>query len=617
MSGRDVGVENREQRADNNGEHGVENQNVKKVAIYVCGGLGNQLFQFACLLAYCDKYHYQPVFDRKFHGELHTKDLFWEQFPPLRELIHEEPLDNPCWMYQENDSVFQEIPFIPENYKSALLRGYFNDERYFLGSKEKIVTLFTQCFAPYASNSCVNKIGIHARRGDYLKYQNVFHLLDKIYYQRALQLLPHNLEKCFVSEDKAWCKSIFSDARFNTEFPSVCHLFNPPPTNVETSNLETPTTPPTDMNTRAILEDFCFLMACKFVVIANSTFSWWAAYLNPFVEKVVYPMEWFSGHLRHTFKYNVGTEEGKWKMVTNKECNQIFSLLEQYITANQWEHFHSIMSFLDFPFACENDIFEWKHYHFVAQKDNVSYQELLSFSTRYQKPLSRSMKQHIHQFLPQEVQLMIDMKQIPLYVITGQERLPHMLARFETKKLTPIIVPSVPCQEKCEGCTKAHLNALNLAIEKNIFPCVIFEDDVVPTPDYKEVFKIPKADAVYIGLSRHGMGGWNQMGIRGFIRNSMDANIEGIQFYQIYNMLSAHAIIYVNKEYACKMAKAIEMCLTLRFINDVATARLQDENYVVAVEKAFFVQDVLYAKDKAQRQNNLETYVSMTEFPHS
>lgn len=661
----------------------------KKVAIYVCGGLGNQLFQFACLLAYCEKYQYTPVFDRKYHGELHTKDLFWEQFSPIKNLIQEGNVVHP-WVYQEDDSVFQEIPSIPHQYQCGLLRGYFNNEKYFVGceqncspddcsqvfvqkclaesSRSKIIELFRSCFTIPSVRNCV---GIHVRRGDYLKYQHVFNILGKKYYERALQSLDlDGVEKCIVSEDVDWCKANFSEC---------------------------------EIRRGTILEDFCVLISCTHLIIANSTFSWWAAYLNPYVQKVKYPMEWFSGHLKHTFKYHVTSynitpnaktrydaasnttpnaeirqeidsniqlnidaastpntesiqeintthtineknnntasntnantnkyiEKEVWEMITSRECGEVFGLLKEYSQSERWELCDAILNHLDFPYATENDIFEGKFYNFVLNKNSATYQQLIEFSHTYNKPLTREMRQMVNKYNPSEVQLKIDMLTIPLYVITGEERKPHMLARFQTKGLNPIIISSVPCKEKCEGCCKAHINALKHALRKNIFPCIIFEDDVTPTADYKETFFIPKCDAVYIGLSRYGMGDWNQMGIRGFIRNSVDVHCNhegnhpsnhqsvGIQYYQIYNMLSAHAIIYVNKEYVEKMISAIEMCLTLKFINDVATARLQEQHYVVAVEKPFFVQDVLYAKNQSQRQNNLETYVSMTEFSHT
>lgn len=641
-----------------------------KVAVYVCGGLGNQLFQFATLIAYCRKYGFQPVFDRKYHGELHSKDLFWEQFELLKRIVSEYSFSKPT-IYQENDAIYQPIPPFFQSgensitqdgsIKEILLRGYFNNEKYFLESKDEIRELFQQCIisALKIGNTALNEqidvsttmmengsIGIHVRRGDYLKIPHVFHITNMAYYNSVLQNLNlsvivtrenENVEPkiVIVSEDITWCNQNFlhTDSKLDTVV----------------------------FRNGTILEDFYFLMCCSKLIITNSTFSWWAAYLNPFTSpvferfsedkvnepndwKVAYPLEWFSNHLAHRYKFNTSFNN-VWKMFTHKSNQEIFSMLYEYLNNGNYSQISCIVPHLHINCNTINEIFEWKFFEYVSKitSEQIMDQEkmsqgadLIHFSQTHDKPLSLPMKKYLNQFVPEIMQQKINLREIPLYVITGEERKIHMLARFENisqkypsvitlygepKQFTPIIVPAIPCQEKCEGCVRAHMGALENAIQKNIFPCVIFEDDVVATEDFVPEFSIPVyADAVFLGISRYGMGDWNQMGIRGRIINKTDictkTDKSCIQYYQIFNMLSAHAIMYCTKKYAIKTLEILKACLTLKYINDVGTARLQAENTVLAVEKPFFVQDVLYAKNSGQRQNNLETYVKMTEFPH-
>ena len=564
-----------------------------KVAIYVCGGLGNQLFQFACLLTYCKKHDYQPIFDRRHHGELHTKDLFWEQFN-WKEIIPEDSLGETFHTFQENDAVFQEIPAFPYSEgKSILLRGYFNDERYFKENKQEIISLYRKAIYsvnPFRNKNQPNKkIGLHVRRGDYLKFQQVFYTLEKEYYDNALSYfssiqgidyLEHKEDVVVVSEDVEWCKQ----------------------------NI-----PAGEYRNGSILEDFHFLMHTEGVVIANSTFSWWAGYLNPFTSEkisVVYPLEWFKGRLEHVYKYHV---DG-WKMASAKPSHLIYELLCQYIIQRKWHSFLSIYSNLIFQQRNMNiellDIFD-------AKRGRENARNNLAIILRENIPLEGFYRQNLCCLLGSEMEVPIKMKEITCYIIAGDSRKELMKARFEDKGLSPIFIPAVPSisGEKSEGCGKAHINALTRAIQEDKFPCAIFEDDIMFTSAYLDEFILPKGtDAFFLGMSRYGMGGWNQMGIRKFIDIHEDVQLGGHQLYRIKNMLSAHGILYVRKEYAEKTLALVKACLAMKFINDVGTARAQEEGNVFCMQDPFVVQDITLARNKHQKQNNMETYVSAKEF---
>lgn len=124
-----------------------------------------------------------------------------------------------------------------------------------------------------------DKIAIHIRRGDYLKAQD-FHvnLWDTDYYKEAIKLFPRGPFLVFCKDnqdpeqdkrDREWCE---------TNLPILLgDAFEMAPKD------------------STEVEDLNLMASCKSIIMANSSFSWWAAYLNPNKDKVVVcPKTWFT-----------------------------------------------------------------------------------------------------------------------------------------------------------------------------------------------------------------------------------------------------------------------------------------------------------------------------------
>ena len=105
-------------------------------------------------------------------------------------------------------------------------------------------------------------ICIHVRRGDYLNNPSIHPTCTKEYYQKALESFSFmKYTPIFVSDDIKWCKE-----NFKGEFSPF----------------------------KDELEDLTLLSMCNDNIIANSTFSWWGAYLNQSkIKVVVSPKQWF------------------------------------------------------------------------------------------------------------------------------------------------------------------------------------------------------------------------------------------------------------------------------------------------------------------------------------
>lgn len=138
---------------------------------------------------------------------------------------------------------------------------YVQDEKWFEESKEEIRTLFSQGIpAP------IDMVAVHVRRGDYCNNPFYVNLMETDYYERAMAEFP-DCEFLVFSDDIGWCKQqeIFK----NCEFSEADEVG--------------------DMN---------LMSACVGVIMANSSFSWWGAYLSK--GKVVAPREWFTDGVERT-----------------------------------------------------------------------------------------------------------------------------------------------------------------------------------------------------------------------------------------------------------------------------------------------------------------------------
>ena len=145
---------------------------------------------------------------------------------------------------------------------------YLQGPEYFKGYEEEIKQLFGEGIG------YLTQVGVHIRRAgnpinpDEPKYsENSFYvnLSETDYYERAMALFPEDNFLVF-SDDPDWCKEKFK----NNSRVQVMEKGNE-------------------------VDDFNLLASCKDIIMANSSFSWWAAYLNPNEGKrIIAPKQWYA-----------------------------------------------------------------------------------------------------------------------------------------------------------------------------------------------------------------------------------------------------------------------------------------------------------------------------------
>lgn len=238
--------------------------------VSIKGGLGNQMFQYAYGRA----------------EELRGKNVFYDLSfyyggKSSGEIQREYKLDvfniKPAGTFVKNKVL---LISIINKIRNLLGGGYFQSEKYFSSVSYFIKKEFTLKEKIGArAEDVLNKIlglesvSIHIRRGDYVTDQktNAYHgVCGKDYYDSAIKLIKqkHPASRFFIfSDDIAWAKENFA----GTEF----HFVSAP-----------------DIKD---YEELILMSKCKHNIIANSSFSWWGAWLNANPEKlVVAPKKWFN-----------------------------------------------------------------------------------------------------------------------------------------------------------------------------------------------------------------------------------------------------------------------------------------------------------------------------------
>ncbi len=267
------------------------------------GGLGNQMFQYAAGKALALRHQVEVKVDTTSLNEAangkYTQRHFELDIFELPIAIANEKerssfikKSNRSWsnfifkisnyfshsLYaKENGSQFQ--PNYERFPTNTYLDGFWQSEQYFIAYENDIRNTFLFNTAIRNKNSdlakkmnLANSVSLHVRRGDYIKNSaaNAFHgTCSKGYYDQALAYLVERIERIelfIFSDDIDWCKTTF-------QYAVPIHF----------------------VETQDAASDLYLMSQCQHNIIANSSFSWWGAWLNNNSDKnVIAPKQWFA-----------------------------------------------------------------------------------------------------------------------------------------------------------------------------------------------------------------------------------------------------------------------------------------------------------------------------------
>ena len=181
-----------------------------------------------------------------------------------------------------NKELFDECP------DDVDLFGYYQTPKYFENISDEIKEDFTFSLEFEAIFAEVKEeykltdelISLHIRRGDYVNNPN--HPVQPMeYYEKALDMLPKDINVIIFSDDPYWCQEqeLFKGDRYMISADNAADF------------------------------DMFFMTKCKYHIIANSSFSWWGAWLGN-SDKIIAPKDWFSAEC--VYKDVQDMEFGNW-----------------------------------------------------------------------------------------------------------------------------------------------------------------------------------------------------------------------------------------------------------------------------------------------------------------
>ena len=234
------------------------------------GRLGNQMFQFAALKGIARNRGYQfciPPSEQKDVWNDHqlfvpfklknTNHLNVQYIDAERPVVSEDT-------FNFNQKLFDECP------DWVSLQGFFQTEKYFKHIEDEIRGDFVfhdEILGPAMQTMASFKkpISLHVRRTDYVTNPN-HTAIEMDYYKKALEAFDYSRQVIIFSDDPAWCfkQPLFMDDRFMISENDNQYL------------------------------DMCLMTLCSDHIIANSSFSWWGAWLAK-SNHVIAPKGWFEG----------------------------------------------------------------------------------------------------------------------------------------------------------------------------------------------------------------------------------------------------------------------------------------------------------------------------------
>ncbi len=272
-----------------------------KVIVQLTGGLGNQLFQYATARSLALKQNMSLKLDINFFKTYEWHDYSLNPFNIKKDYLSEEEIhkslyEKPLWVrllnrlgiikgtegkiYNERSLEYDSNIFGLNT--TTYLKGYWQSEKYFKDIEDVIREDFRIIPEPSAANEeilqrikSVNAVSLHVRRGNFVTEPHLlaFHGTCSLdYYKAAVNYIKERVaepEFFLFSNDINWCRDTL-DLGIKIHYVDI-------------------------NDDKTDYEDLRLMMHCNHNILANSTFSWWGAWLNENPDKmVIAPQRWFA-----------------------------------------------------------------------------------------------------------------------------------------------------------------------------------------------------------------------------------------------------------------------------------------------------------------------------------
>lgn len=335
--------------------------------VVLLGGLGNQMFQYAFMLGmqnlYPDRVFKIDIYSdysllskscdfelaRVFaipESEIFPKYLTEQNEYRERPLFIEDPHNSGALVFN------QEVMKLNPELEPQIFWGYWQSECYFAHIREQVLDLF-KFRALDAENQNlsdeifrVNSVAVHIRRGDYVN--TVFDVLDMHYYKQAMDKMAKALFEppifYIFSNDQNYCKQQFAQLEQDFQIRYVCGNFG------ENS-----------------WKDMALMQKAHHFIIANSSFSWWAAYLGDCSDKKVFaPRQWFVSFRNSYFTKYISSPKYNISDICPKEWILLDNLNRPY-SIKMWILIRILIKHIINKFICKVAKILREHSFFVGR----------------------------------------------------------------------------------------------------------------------------------------------------------------------------------------------------------------------------------------------------------
>ena len=236
--------------------------------------IGNHFFEFATAYAFAKKTGRELVLPRK-NIEVPAEDFVYHGwYAGMAKWVGDMKVGSLA-MYKEPAFAYKQIPNGP--YTTVILYGYFQSSKYFadcradlleiLQPEQEIKDLTQARWGFLLNNVTESMVLVHARRTDYLKAAAIHNPLPPLYYENAFQEIKKHVKNpifILVSDEPDYWKTVHIPGSYMVVDESDARV------------------------------SLHFMTHFKNYIIANSTFSWWSAYLSKAEGKrVLAPEIWF------------------------------------------------------------------------------------------------------------------------------------------------------------------------------------------------------------------------------------------------------------------------------------------------------------------------------------
>ncbi len=280
------------------------------VVVKLMGGLGNQMFQYAYALNLAKEYGEEILFDTSFYAGDKKIGLYnfnisdhknWVEIIDYKERKNVVKAQNRYRVLQKMKRILAQTeklggkwfyrnirqgyyfnfdpyfyPFVKVKQDNKYIYGYFQCEKYFVDCRDLVIKAFNLS-VPLGKKikhlqekiESTNSVAVHVRLGDYKNMRNYYlDVCTSEYYNMAIDYILTNVDSPAFYV-------------FTNDVDKVRDIIDLPPKAIVVEGTKD-------------YEDFELIRSCKHVILSNSSFSWWAAYLNTNEgKKIVAPTPWF------------------------------------------------------------------------------------------------------------------------------------------------------------------------------------------------------------------------------------------------------------------------------------------------------------------------------------